>query len=796
LTFTPTSSDRLLSIYLALGQYPILSSRIRARMRRELFEKNIIQAQVFEAEVREAALRSQEREGLRNPFNDEPAELWDMRTSRVRDQLTDLNFSEHFSFEIFQHLVNEVLKERGVSVKELLLSINPELAPLELVFEQAMTIERLPENERTKLDARLQESKVVLFRHIISDQLRYINIAKEWFTISDLAEVQRHKIGAGRIGGKAAGMLLAFRILNEIADPALKSCLTVPESFFIGSDEMYTYMSINNLVHWNDQKYKTEEQMRQEYPQIVADYVAGEFSPDILEKLQGLLINVGRKPLIVRSSSLLEDNFGTSFAGKYESIFLPNQASLAENLKALTQGIATIYASIFDPNALVYRRSRGLQDYDERMAALIQVVEGETFGRYYFPDIAGVAFSRNLYRWAPQIRREDGFVRMVWGLGTRAVDRVGNDYPRLVALSHPLLRPSNDPRAMRRYSQQYIDLIDLEDNKIKTLPIHEVLTTRYPALRYLAQLDEDGDFISLRSNLIEGDPNHLVLTFDDLLRRTPFSEYIRKMLHLLENSYHSPVDLEFAGSVRIDKTGKPELQIALVQCRPQSHMAESAQVPVPESLDPEKVVFLTRFVVPQGYIPRVDYVVFVPPEGYFCLQSEGDRHELGHALGRLNKALTGEKFICVGPGRWGSSNTDLGVPIAYGDIYNTRSLVELAGEGIGPAPEPSLGTHFFQDLLEAQIFPLAIYLDDEQTVFNRKFFYETPNRLAERISVDEKLLSTLRLIKVADYAADSFVQIVMNDEKGIAVAFLEKGKEAGLTLNAEPEKLVEHLVKE
>ncbi|HMD90544.1 MAG TPA: PEP/pyruvate-binding domain-containing protein [Anaerolineaceae bacterium] len=796
MTFTPTSADRLLSIYLALGQYPILSSRIRARMRRELFENNIVLPQNFEAEVREGALRSQEREGLRNPFNDEPAELWDMRMSHIRDQLTDLSFSEHFSFEVFQRLVNEVLKERGISVDQLLLSINPEVAPLELVFEQAMTIDRLPVAERSKLDARLQESKVVLIRHIISDQLRYINIAKDWFTISDLVEIQRHKIGVGKIGGKAAGMMLAFRILNEIADPALKTCLSVPESFFIGSDEMYTYMSINNLVHWNDQKYKTEDQMRLEYPLIVADYVAGEFSPDIQEKLQGVLINVGRKPLIIRSSSLLEDNFGTSFAGKYESIFLPNQGSLAENLKALTQGIAKIYASIFDPYALLYRRGRGLQDYDERMAVLIQVVEGETFGRYFFPDIAGVAFSRNLYRWAPQIRREDGFLRMVWGLGTRAVDRVGNDYPRLVALSHPLLRPSNDHKTMRRYSQQYIDLIDLEENEVKTLPIHEVLTAHYPALRFIAQLDEEGDFISMRSNLIEGDANRLVLTFDDLLRRTPFAEYIRKMLNLLESSYHSPVDLEFAGKVQMDRAGKPELQIALVQCRPQSYMTESAQVPLPESLDPEKVVFLTRFVVPQGYIAQVDYVVFVPPEGYFCLHSEADRHELGQAIGRLNKALTGESFICVGPGRWGSSNTDLGVPIAYGDIYNTRALVELAGEGIGPAPEPSLGTHFFQDLLEAQIFPLAIYLDDKQTIFNHKFFFDTPNRLAERILVDEKLLSTLRLIKVTDYAQDSFVQIVMNDEKSLAVAFFEKDKGERPGLTAVPEARAEHFIKE
>ena len=138
---------------------------------------------------------------------------------------------------------------------------------------------------------------------------------------------------------------------------------------------------------------------------------------------------MGQQPLIVRSSSLLEDNFGTSFAGKYESHFCPNQGTPEENLRDLTQAIARIYASILNPDALLYRRAKGLQDYDERMAILIQVVQGERFGRYYLPHAAGVAFSRNLYRWSPQIRREDGFVRLVWGLGTRAVDRVGNDYP-------------------------------------------------------------------------------------------------------------------------------------------------------------------------------------------------------------------------------------------------------------------------------------------------------------------------------------------------------------------------------
>jgi len=381
---------------------------------------------------------------------------------------------------VLETLIKEVLEERGISSSEMLLSINPELAPLDLVFEQAMAIEKLPEEERARYIARLEESKVVLIRSLISDQLRYINIAKEWLSIQDLAEIRRRKIGGGRIGGKSAGMILAQHILQNSNEINLIPCLSMPESYYIGSNEFYTFMTINNLLKWNDQKYKTENEMREEYPTILQEFQQGSFPPDILDQLQTLLIKIGKQPLIVRSSSLLEDNFGTSFAGKYDSIFCPNQGNLEKNLQQLTSAIAHIYASVLNPDALLYRRSKGLLDYDERMALLIQLVEGDQYNGYLLPHAAGVAFSRNLFRWAPQIRAEDGFIRLVWGLGTRAVDRVGNDFPRLIALSHPLLHPSNDPKAIRRYSQQYVDLIDLNHNTFTTLPIHDVLAADYP----------------------------------------------------------------------------------------------------------------------------------------------------------------------------------------------------------------------------------------------------------------------------------------------------------------------------
>lgn len=779
MAFTPTHTDRLINVTLALAQYPILNARIRQQMRRELFSRGLIQPADFENEVRRLAILSQEREGLRNPVGEEPAEVWETRMSRIRDHLTDLRFSQHLTLEMLENIISEVLSERGIDMVGLMLSLNPETAPLDLVFEQAMTIERLPPEERQKYEARLQETKVVLIRSLISDQLRYINIAKRWFTIDDLQKIRRHKIGPGRIGGKAAGMLLAHRILRQAGSLSEDTCLITPDSYYVGADVFYSFMSINNLFHWNDQKYKTEAEMRADYPQILRDFMEGDFRPDIAQRLEALLGSVGKQPLIVRSSSLLEDNFGTAFAGKYESVFLPNQGGPSENLRALTRAIARVYASTLNPNALLYRRARGLQDYDERMAVLIQVVQGERYGRYYLPQAAGVAFSRNLYRWAPQIRREEGFVRLVWGLGTRAVDRVGNDFPRLIALSHPLLRPSTDPKAIRRYSQQFVDVIDLEDNAFKSLPMQEVLREDYPLLRYVAQVEEEGYFASLRSRYM-GDSKKLVLTFEELLRRTPFAERMRELLHILERHYEAPVDVEFTLSIQ-EKHGTPELCITILQCRPQSQLQVTAAAALPADIDPQDVIFKTHFVVPEGTLERIDYVVFVPPEGYFALESLNQRNELARAIGRLNSALENERFICVGPGRWGSSNSDLGVPIDYGDIYHARALVELAGQGYGLPPEPSLGTHFFQDLLESQIYPLAIYLDQPGSIFRRNFFYEPPDRLREWMDLPAELSSSLRLIRVADYRPNHHLEIVMSDEKGVAVAFLRLDADNNLT---------------
>jgi len=765
------STDRLMSITLALGQYPILAGRMRNHMRHELYNRGIIQKQELEIQVRKQAILSQEREGLMNPVGEEPAEIWEERHTRIRDQLTDLIFSQHLSFDLFQSIITNILNERGIKRTDLTLTFNPEQAPQELIFEHAWSILRLPPEERAQYNHHLEESRVVLIRTMISDQLPYVNIAKRWFTIPDLAEIRSRKIGAGRIGGKAAGMLLAHRILIDELPEELQSCINKPEYYFIGSNEMYSFLAMNDLGKWNDQKYKNEERMRADYPDIIEEFSSSQFPSDIIEKLQKILDQVGNKPLIVRSSSLLEDSFGTSFAGKYESYFLANQGGETAKLTAFTSAIAKVYASTFNPDALLYRRNKGLQDYDERMAILIMVVEGNAYKNYFFPDASGVAFSRNLYRWAPQIRREDGFIRLVWGLGTRAVDRVGNDYPRLIALSHPLLRPTPDHRTMERCSQKYVDLLDLDENSFKTAPIHDVLDADYPSLRYITQISDEGYFSSLRSRLMEKDRSKLVLTFEDLLRRTPFAERMRQFLQILEHSYEYPIDLEFTLDIDIDNKGNSDLHFTLLQCRPQSHLAKGKETHIPGHLPERDVILQTHFMVPQGAINNISHVLFIPPAEYFKLQMN-ERFELARTIGKINKALKGKTSIFIGPGRWGSANTDLGIPVSYSDIYNTCALIELSGKDIGAAPEPSLGTHFFQDLLEAQIYPLAIILDDPQSIFQPAFFYHSPNALTDLIPADDTLKERLRVIEVNKYRKDHSLRLVMNEEHSTAIAYL------------------------
>ena len=778
MSHTPPESSKILEIYLLIAQYPMLASDIRRRMRDELFRRGIITPQRFDAEVKEKAVLSQQREGIFNGLLEEDVQQWELRWSRVRRTLTDFYFAYNLPVEILHHILDELRAPQadGRSIApDQSLPFNPELAPLEMVLRQAEKYEALPDEQRTAVDHHLQELRVVLLKSLVSDQLAFIHIARRWFTAADFNMILERRIGTGKIGGKAAGLLLAYKILQNTAPEIFKQ-ISLPSSYFIGADVFYDFMATNHLEFLN-QKYKTAEQIRADYPKIQEQYAHARFPEEVAHQLREILREVGKTPLIVRSSSLLEDNFGMSFAGKYMSIFCPNQGTIKENLRDLTLAIRQIYASVFGPDALMYRRRVGLLDYDERMAILLQEVQGERHRQYYFPALAGVAYSYSPIVWNPRFKREDGFMRLVMGLGTRAVDRIAGDYPRMVNLSHPQLRPDVTPKAIRYYSQHFVDALDLEQNILTTVPVESVLGSDYQPLRWLVSVD-DGETIHPPLTIGRSlDPKQLILTFEGLLQRGSFVPLLKTVLSRLQQQYEQPVDIEFAVSLT-PESGTPKLNLHLLQCRPQNQFNSDSRETqsMPTDLATQDKILLCTRMVPQGRVSQIEYIVYVDAQSYYDLNSLEDHVEVARCIGQLNSALEGHPFILVGPGRWGSSDSMQGVPVTYADIFNSRALVEVASNKSGFAAEPSYGTHFFQDLVESQIYPLAVYPDEPGDHLNLDFIKQSENQMPKFVSEQTKASHCIKVIHIPTERSGCHLEMIMDGQSGLGYLTRSKSK--------------------
>ncbi|MDM8529161.1 PEP/pyruvate-binding domain-containing protein [Anaerolineales bacterium HSG24] len=772
-----TPYSKILNLTLTLTNYPILAQKIRIQMRNELFVRGVIAPDVFEDEAQRKAIISQQMEGLTNPQKQEPAEIWERRSDLVRDNLTDFYFAYNLPYHLFQEIVRKAVNENRVDQrpKEVLLTFNPELAPWAMLFSQAEKYTSYPPELFDKVKHHLQQIIVVLLKGFVSDQLAFLGIARKVINIYDLRQIKTRRIGRGKIGGKSAGMYLAYKILiqNTPDDPFnFRDYIDIPETYFIGSDVYYDFKIINDFEQFTGHKYLSREEIEERYPALQKAYAKSRLSNSITEKLHGFLEKIGTCPIIVRSSSLLEDNFGSSFAGKYDSVFLPNQGTIEENLTALTRGIIQIYASVMSPDALFYRQAQNLDDYDERMAILIQKVQGEQYGDYFMPYLAGVGFSKNPFIWNDKLRAEDGFLRIVCGLGTRAVDRVDKDYPRMVGLSHPQLRPIKGADIIK-YSQRFIDVLDLKENVFKTIPFTEVLSSDFSGIQFLASVDE-GSFVKPIYALGKAIPSEkLVLTFDNMLKNTDFVKLMKAILKKLAKYYKCPVDIEFAVQL-IPAYPKPKLKIFLLQCRPQSSRGVTQKVEIPTNILPKNQIFTTDYLVPQGVVDDIKYIIYIDPLIYSQIPKNSVRMEIARIVGKLNQRLEGEPFILMGPGRWGSSNIDLGVKVTYADIYNTRMLIEIAMTRGGITPEVSHGTHFFQDLVESDIYPLSLYPDKPGIIFKRNFLTTTKNSLERLLPKYNNFTEYINVIDVPKTCGGKRLRVAMNEQANKALGYLYK----------------------
>ncbi len=605
-------------------------------------------------------------------------------------------------------------------------------------------------------DPEPQDPKSVLLkdsimRCLFGTEPERLELCRRYFTLQDLMEIRKREIGTGCIGGKSVGMLLARNIIRATAPDLYENRIEPHDSYYIGADVFYTYAVQNNTWELRTGMVEPEDYIRLA-PEFYRRLRHGEFMPSIREQFLSMLEYFGQSPIIVRSSSLLEDGIGNAFAGKYESVFCPNQGSLEDRYRVFEDAVRSVYASTVSEDALRYRRDRNLLNRDEQMALLVMRVCGDVHGDYYYPHLAGVGHSLNLYVNGPKATEDNsGMLRLVFGLGTRAVDREADDYARFVSLDAPTAPPMVEYGEEYRYSQHKVDLINLTENRFETLPLERLSKYSMQTDPALFMEPDTATAARFREMGLYNETVPDIVNFQKLLRRTDFAHVMKRVMAILADRYNYPVDIEYACNF----TRQGDYRVNLLQCRTiQTNGLGQAGV------KPKIRKFLWKikgnFMGGNAAIP-VRYVVFVKVEPYLSL-SEQQKYSVARAIGECNRLLQDQNTVLIGPGRWGTTTPSLGVPVSFAEISHYACICELAYSSHGLRPELSYGSHFFQDLVESGIFYTAIYQEDPSCEFNEADFEAFPNRY-EELTGDSRLKEVILIHDLGEKGAILYSEV-------------------------------------
>ncbi|MBN1509321.1 MAG: hypothetical protein JW955_20920 [Sedimentisphaerales bacterium] len=605
-----------------------------------------------------------------------------------------------------------------------------------------------------------------LSRMAISRDPGMLKLVSRYLTLEDVLNVWRRMVGSGLVGGKTVGMLIARSILKQHSR-RFADLLEEHDSFYVGSNVFYTYL-VRNGVWWLRQKQRSPQTFLEGAVQARQRILMGQFPDDILKQFEQMLDYFGQSPIIVRSSSLLEDNYGNSFAGKYESVFCPNQGPRERRLEDFLSAVRTIYASTMSEKALRYREQRGLLNHDEQMALLVMRVSGATHGRYYCPQAAGVGFSFNPYVWNESIDPTAGVLRLVFGLGTRAVDRSDDDYTRLVALNAPQRRPEANFEEVRRYAQRRVDYLDLQANRLMSGHFLDVVKecTDVP-IEMFASADESEDVMTGSA------AKPWVPTFDGLLSTTGFVADMRDILHVLHAAYEYPVDVEFT----LNFVGDNSYRIHIVQCRPLP--VKGIETPGPATMEVPKadtIIEASGAVIGHSRHIRISRFVYVVPAAYSRLVLQ-DRHEVARLIERINNAP--EPFVpggvmLLGPGRWGSNDPFLGIPVTFPQINRTAVLCEIVAMHEHLIPDVSLGTHFLNELVETDMLYVALFPRRGNNYLRTEWFESSPNRLVPLVPKAGRWAEVVKVIEPSSVANEGSTFLIADALKQKVHCYFER----------------------
>ncbi|HHW02450.1 MAG TPA: phosphoenolpyruvate synthase [Thermoanaerobacterales bacterium] len=536
---------------------------------------------------------------------------------------------------------------------------------------------------------------------------------KEYIAFDPLKypEFRKRTIGTGSIGGKAKGLLYSSMVLKQKDDDILKNVI-IPESYFIASSMYDDYLAQNEIDLIIEESPNDIDKIRQ----AIFD---GEFSKEARGQFENILREL-TCPLAIRSSSMLEDSVRFSFAGKYFTTFIPNAGTMEERLSQLISAIKQIYASTYGKNAVVYRKKHALSE--ERMAVIIQELFGKRRGGGFYPEVAGVGFSENYRRFTERIRKEDGVVRVVFGLGTKSTSR---GYARTFSLTNLSLRPEgNNAQEIAKYSQETFDMLNMETGHLESYNINE----RLDIIKYHSDFYRLASLYSSAENMLKDlspvfagpvPGEKIIFTFDRFPSYRPqFFELMKYLFEVLEDAMGIAVDVEWAY--------EPEdPSFALLQVRPLSSWEEYRKIKIPDDIKTEDILLSGDHMLTNGVLRGIRYLVYVDHDEFY---SSPDKYAIAREVGKVNDVLAGEKYILVGPGRWGSSNPALGVPVNYNEIANCGMLVEVGIQRKNFTPELSYGTHFFADLDVDGILYMPVFDNRETNIINFDWFKNAPRK--------------------------------------------------------------------
>lgn len=595
---------------------------------------------------------------------------------------------------------------------------------------------------------------------LMTTEARMEALILKYFTEEDFREVFQRRIGTGLIGGKACGVLVARKMIAEKL-PEYVPVLLDHHSWFIGSDVFYQYLQENDCLGLRERHRQEKEKFRD--TEILKERLrTGHFSEELENSLRQMLPYYEGSPMIVRSSSFLEDGFGKAFSGKYESVFCMNQGTPEERLEELKEAIRRVYASTMDESALKYRRKWNLLDADEQMALLIQRVEGEHLGTCYFPVASGMGCSYNPYKWMEHMNPDAGMLRLVVGLGTRAVERTPGDYPKLVSLDHAQANIHTTIAERHKYSQRQIDVLDLSEGGVKPRRLDQLIPLLSEEQKRLV-LSRDSDAESM---LYQRGKYQRVFFADcgGLVGRTEFMQMMRNILKMLEKEYERPVDIEFA--IRLDE--EQRVRVNLYQCRPlQAGISE--QIQIPEGVDQELLFDIRCTSMRRSKKERVDVIVWVDPQNYYdCPYAR--KAEVGRVIGQINQYYEEQdkKLMLLVPGRVGTSSPELGVPVSYADISQFSSICEVAYSEAGYRPDLSYGSHMFQDLVEADVYYGAINENSKTRLYQPELLKKLPEIFSKICQAYPDQGEIVKVYDLSEYDA----QLLLDAKDGRAVCWL------------------------